>query len=408
MKYILTAVMAVVFVQPLRAAVTLVQSTSVEGAHAGSLAAAFPNSNTPGNLIIVFVRMDTMGQTVSISDSGGNVYQHAISQTQHLDSHQIHIFYAKNIVAGLNTAHATFSSTNSHSWMAIYEYSGLDTANPLDQVAHAQGSGLSPFTGLITTTTANELEFSGGGLPDSFPGTIAPGYGYAMAQQNTGIARAANEAAVLSTAGQYAGRFYLNARANWSAVVATFKPAGATTNGPSIVTGLLPSAIQNNPYQAPLNANGGTPPYKWSITGGTLPAGLVLDSNSGVIAGTPSATGFNAFTVEVMDANARTATQQLDIQVNPPLAITTTSLPGGTQNAHYDGLIFATGGQTPYLGWSIVSGQLPPGLAITSYNAKGGEILGTPSQAGAFGFTVQVTDTNGQTATTQLSITIAP
>jgi len=128
-------------------------------------------------MIIVFVRMATLAQSVSIDDGARNSYQEAVSQSQLTDRHQVHIFYAKNIGAGLNTVHANFSSTNSHAWMSIYEYSGLDTDSPLDQVAHAQGKGFSPFTGLITTTSDNEMEFAGAGLPAGFSGTISPGQG---------------------------------------------------------------------------------------------------------------------------------------------------------------------------------------------------------------------------------------
>src|SRR5689334_4342766 len=56
---------------------------------------------------------------------------------------------------------------------------------------------------------------------------------------------------------------------------------------PTITTTQLPAAQVNLPYNATLNATGGTPPYTWSIVAGAgaLPPGLSL-SPSGTISGT--------------------------------------------------------------------------------------------------------------------------
>src|SRR5206468_2400249 len=127
------------------ASARLVQAKTTEGTAAGSVSAAFSANNIAGNLIIAFVRMSSTSQTVSLTDSAGNFYRDAVSQAQAADGHQIHIFYAANIRGGANTVRATFSGTNNHPWLAVYEYSGLVTTNPLDQVTHAQGSDSGPF-----------------------------------------------------------------------------------------------------------------------------------------------------------------------------------------------------------------------------------------------------------------------
>ena len=62
----------------------------------------------------------------------------------------------------------------------------------------------------------------------------------------------------------------------------------------------------------------------------------------------------------------------------------------------------ATGGVSPYT-WSVSSGQLPGGLALS-----GGAVSGTPTAAGNFSFTIQVTDAHGGTATLPGVIAIAP
>jgi hypothetical protein len=82
-----------------------------------------------------------------------------------------------------------------------------------------------------------------------------------------------------------------------------------------------------------------------------------------------------------------------------PLAVTTTSLPGGIVGKSYSQTLVGTGGATPYT-WTA-TGALPGGLTLSS----AGTITGTPTAAGAFSFTVTMTDVNGQTKTGSLSIT---
>src|SRR5205807_1747940 len=55
-------------------AIGLVQSAAAQGTSVASLSQAFPASNTAGNLIVVFVRASTTGQTVTVSDTAGNTY----------------------------------------------------------------------------------------------------------------------------------------------------------------------------------------------------------------------------------------------------------------------------------------------------------------------------------------------
>src|SRR5208282_5080951 len=66
----------------------------------------------------------------------------------------------------------------------------------------------------------------------------------------------------------------------------------------SIISGLIPSAKQQTPYSATLSASGGTAPYTWSLTSGSLPAGLTLSGTAGLISGMPSQTGTSSFTIQ--------------------------------------------------------------------------------------------------------------
>lgn len=88
------------------------------------------------------------------------------------------------------------------------------------------------------------------------------------------------------------------------------------------------------------------------------------------------------------------------------LAVTTTTMPNGTEGQFYSQTLSAEGGTSPYT-WSIVADALPTGLSLASAT---GVISGVPTTAGSSSFTVQATDSAGSPATDNqvLSITINP
>ena len=78
--------------------------------------------------------------------------------------------------------------------------------------------------------------------------------------------------------------------------------------GVTISPSSLPNGVVGVPYSQTLTAVGGTSPYTWSTTSGTLPAGLSLGPSTGIISGTPSATGSSTFTVQASDSSTPTVT----------------------------------------------------------------------------------------------------
>jgi alpha-tubulin suppressor-like RCC1 family protein len=88
----------------------------------------------------------------------------------------------------------------------------------------------------------------------------------------------------------------------------------AGNSAPLAVTTTLPGGVVDQPYAATLSATGGTAPLTWSVTSGSLPAGLSL-SASGSISGTPSALGSASFTVAVRDSTGATASAALTLNV---------------------------------------------------------------------------------------------
>lgn len=90
-----------------------------------------------------------------------------------------------------------------------------------------------------------------------------------------------------------------DAVANNSLVISTYVPSlgqywlsfSNYPPGPPVLalSGTLPDGAVGTPYSASLTASGGTPPYvNWTITAGTLPPGLTINSATGVISGTPT------------------------------------------------------------------------------------------------------------------------
>jgi len=104
----------------------------------------------------------------------------------------------------------------------------------------------------------------------------------------------------------------------------------------TITTSSLPSGTFDIPYNQTLTATGGVLPYNWSIISGTLPDGLTLNSSTGVISGTPTATGIFNFTVQVTDANSSTAVKQLSVPITQTLPVRISSTSFSTIQAAYD------------------------------------------------------------------------
>jgi hypothetical protein len=169
----------------------------------------------------------------------------------------------------------------------------------------------------------------------------------------------------------------------------------------------LPNATVGSPYSATIVASGGTAPYTYSVSSGSLPAGLTLNANTGEISGTPTAAAISNFTITATDAVGCLGSRAYSIIVAPNIVcpeimLSPATLPNATVGSPYSATIVASGGTAPYT-YVITAGSLPAGLNL---NATTGVISGSPTAAATSNFTVTATDAAGCPGSRAYSINV--
>ena len=173
----------------------------------------------------------------------------------------------------------------------------------------------------------------------------------------------------------------------------------------------LPDAVQNVAYAEYIKPGGGTPPYHFALgQNSTLPPGFSLDAATGKVSGSPTSSLQNPdfFMVMISDSAPTPATISpfVSLNVQPPLAFQTTTLPDFARGLNYNSSIFIGGGRAPYT-LQLASGALPDGLTISTSSGFG--ITGIPTKDGTFQFAMKVADSyeTPNTATQNFQIRIS-
>jgi hypothetical protein len=123
-----------------------------------------------------------------------------------------------------------------------------------------------------------------------------------------------------------------------------------------------------------------------------MPAGLSLAPATGIISGTPTASGTFSLGITLSDSS-QPVQQVLSVVTitvtGAPLSILTTSLQPANLHMPYLAQLQASGGTPPAYTWAITSGSLPLGFLLAPTT---GQIYGRPAVTGTFSFGVTVTD----------------
>ncbi len=188
---------------------------------------------------------------------------------------------------------------------------------------------------------------------------------------------------------------------------------------PNFLPQTVPPAQYRASYGYFLDVAGGTAPYTFAQTGGTLPAGLTV-APDGKIGSFPTQAQQlpYEFDVTVTDALGVQDTEHFQLAVVVlPLLILTSQVPQAAQDFAYDfTLQLASLGAGVPITWSQL---LPPGPGEVDLNSFGMEITGTghlrnkapatgPTTLGSHLFTARVTDEAGQIATRQYDLIVNP
>jgi uncharacterized protein YhjY with autotransporter beta-barrel domain len=191
---------------------------------------------------------------------------------------------------------------------------------------------------------------------------------------------------------------------------------GQKTYGMSIAAAsitLSPATLPGTPtaetaYTTTLSGSGGTAPYSFAVTAGTLPIGWTLNPTTGVLSGTTHAAGpFNA-TITVTDSSLGVGAPFSNFRVYsgtvaaPGIALAPAALSVANANVAYSQQFTVTGGLAPYT-YALASGAWPAGISL---NASTGLLSGTPTAVGNFPVTVRVTDAHNFSAQQVLTLAV--
>jgi glucose/arabinose dehydrogenase len=231
---------------------THVQSQAREITSGAVNSLAFPNSNTAGNLIVVYAIWSNTSNA-TITDTAGNSYASAAPATRwNNNAWSSQVFYAKNATGGANTVQATLGSAiNQFGIIYIHEYSGIDKANPLDVSSAGVGSSAAMNSGSATTTNPQDLIFGAGASSHT---VTAAGSGFTSRLTNYGNI---TEDKAVTSAGSYNATATQNASA-WVMHMVAFKAeSGSSDTTPPTVSITAPqnNASVSDIVQVTANAN---------------------------------------------------------------------------------------------------------------------------------------------------------
>jgi hypothetical protein len=171
-------------------------------------------------------------------------------------------------------------------------------------------------------------------------------------------------------------------------------------NGPTISDQSFQGQVGTS-MSAQIAATGAT---AFQVISGSLPNGLTLDTTTGMVNGMPQTTGTTTATVQVTDANGRSAHANVTFTIAPSSDPNPPTIQNQTINGTIDMPMTAQIAATNATAYNIPIGRLVPGLRLDTAT---GILSGAPTVAGTTSVTVEVTNANGSHASAIVTFVIA-
>ena len=208
---------------PIAAAPAHVQMATGHSGYGATVQATLPKSTTAGNLLVAYVVSSSTGP-VSITDSRGDAYTSVVTPKDLGRYYGANVLYAKNLKGGTTTLTATFSRSVRFAVLDVHEYSGLDTANPVDGSSAATGRRGTLDSGPVQAR-AGDLLFGAG---TSIGTIVSGGPGFTVRSRSGGRI---TEDDIAGAAGTF-NATAVHGRGSWVMQAVAFKASASSGNVP--------------------------------------------------------------------------------------------------------------------------------------------------------------------------------
>ena len=214
-----------------------------------TVAVKYAVAQTARNLNVIAIGwFNATSHVLSVTDTTGNTYAVAAPAATDAQAGTHVMYYAANIggaAANANTVTVTFDSAVPYADVRIAEYSGVDTANPIDVAVSGSGSSVTSNSGAVTTSSANDLLVAGSYVTS---GTSAAGAGFTkriITDPDGDIL----EDSIVTTAGSYSATATLSPSGSWIMQMVAFRAAttgGGDTQAPSAPSNLAATTVSSS------------------------------------------------------------------------------------------------------------------------------------------------------------------